>query len=217
MTAALRVLIADDHAPTRADVREALESHERFSVCAEAFDAAGAVEAALREQPDICVLDIEMPGGGINAAWEISSRLPRVRIVMLTVSDSDTHLFSALRAGVDGYLLKDLDPASLPQALLAATEGEAAIPRKLVTRLVDGLRDPGVRRRAVAHESERQRLTSREWQVLELMGRGLSTAQIARRLVLSPATVRTHVAGITRKLRVADRDEAVRLFSGGRT
>src|SRR5215469_9576403 len=95
----LRVLIADDHPPTRQDVREALENDERFSVCAAVADAPEAVRAAVREQPDVCLLDVRMPGSGLAAAWEIAARLPRTKIVMLTVSEGENDLFAALRAG----------------------------------------------------------------------------------------------------------------------
>ena len=108
----VRVLLADDHVPTRHDIRRALEADSRFVVCAEAGDAPAAIEAAVRETPDICVLDVRMPGSGVAAAWEISSRLPQTKIVMLTVSSDDTDLFASLRAGASGYLLKDMDPAT---------------------------------------------------------------------------------------------------------
>jgi DNA-binding NarL/FixJ family response regulator len=212
VTTPLRILIADDHAPTRADVREALEAAPGFSICAECVDAPSAIEAAIRELPDICLLDIQMPGSGISAAWEITSRLPQTRVLMLTVSDDDTHLFAALRAGASGYLLKDMDLTALPRALAAVSAGEAALPRELVIRLVDHLHDSAARRRPVAAEADAPRLTSREWQVLDLMRRGLSTAQIARKLVLAPATIRTHIAAITRKLGAPDRESALRLF-----
>src|ERR1700748_2543827 len=110
----LRVLIADDHAPSRDDVQRALERAERFGVCAALADAAEAIQAAVRERPDVCLLDIRMPGSGVAAAWEITSRLPDARVVMLTVSRRDSDLFAALRAGASGYLLKDLDPDRLP-------------------------------------------------------------------------------------------------------
>jgi two-component system, NarL family, nitrate/nitrite response regulator NarL len=97
-----RVLIADDHAPTREDIRRVLDRDERFEVCAEAADAAEAVQAALRERPDVCLLDLSMPGGGLAALWEIASRLPEAKIVVLTVSDNDASLFAALRAACRG-------------------------------------------------------------------------------------------------------------------
>ena len=203
----VRVLIADDHAPTRDDVRAALEEDADFEVCAEAADAPGAVAGALRERPDVCLLDVHMPGRGVAAAWEIHSRLPRTKVVMLTVSRDDADLFAAIRAGALGYLLKDMDPRSLPRALQSVLAGEVAIPRELVGQVVEGFRDPSARRRQSLDQSASQHLTSREWQVLELLQRDLSTAQIARRLVLSPVTVRTHVNAILRKLQLRDREE----------
>jgi DNA-binding NarL/FixJ family response regulator len=209
----IRVLIADDHAPTREDVRAALEQDAEFEVCAEAADAPGAVAGALRERPDVCLLDVHMPGRGVAAAWEIHSRLPRSKVVMLTVSREDVDLFAALRAGALGYLLKDMDPRSLPRALHSVLAGEVAIPRELVSQVVERFRDPSARRRQAFAEGSAQQLTSREWQVLELLRQDLGTAQIARRLVLSPVTVRTHVNAILRKLQLRDRDELRRHFS----
>jgi len=209
---ATRVLIADDHAPTRAHVREVLEEDGRFEVCAEAADAPGAVEAALRERPDLCVLDVRMPGRGVAAVWEIAARLPETKVVMLTVSEEDGDLFAALRAGASGYLLKDIDPARLPHALHDVLEGEAAIPRSLVSTVLREFRDRGARRRPILVASPENRLTSREWEVLDLLRQGLGTREMASWLVLSQATVRSHVASILRKLGVSDREAAVRLF-----
>jgi DNA-binding NarL/FixJ family response regulator len=200
------VLIADDHAPTRADMREALERNERFTVCAEAADGAAAVEAALRERPDLCLLDIRMPGSsGIAATREITTRLPDTKVVMLTVSLDDDDLLNALRAGAVGYLLKDIDPDRLPYALNDALDGGAAIPRRLVARLVSEFRDHGPRRRPVVTEPG-YNLTSREWEVLGLLRDGLSTAQMASKLFVSKATVRSHVASVLKKLHLPDRE-----------
>ncbi len=207
-----RVLIADDHEPTRRDVREALERDERFAVCAEVADAVAAVDAALRERPDLCLLDVRMPGSGVAAAWEITARLPETKVVMLTVSEDDDDLFAALSAGASGYLLKEIEPARLSRALVEVLEGEAAIPRSLVSRLVTAFRDPSPRRRALVAAERGIGLTSREWQVLELLRGGLTTGAIAERLFVSQATVRSHVASILRKLRVPDRESAVRLL-----
>lgn len=207
---AIRVVVADDHAPTRDDIRSTLELDPRFSVCGEAADAAGAVRTAVEERPDVCVLDVNMPGGGVAAAWEISSRLPQTKIVMLTVSNEDRDLFAALRAGASGYLLKEMDPARLPHALADVLNGEAALPRTLVSRLVDELRDRTPRRRKALAEGPYAELTSREWQVLDLLRQEFSTAEIARRLVVSPVTVRTHVNSILRKARAPDRETLIR-------
>jgi len=208
----LRVLIADDHAPTRDDVRRALEDGG-MTVCAEAADAAHAVQLALETRPDICLLDIRMPGGGVAAAWEISARLPTTRIVMLTVSDDDANLFSALRAGAVGYLVKDIDLRSLPRALRDVTVGKAAIPRGLVARMVKQFHgtDPRFRTTAVAGELG-PRLTSREWDVLAGLADGLSTREIAKRLQLKPSGIRAHISAVVQKLGVEDREEAIAFF-----
>jgi DNA-binding NarL/FixJ family response regulator len=205
-----RVLVADDHDPTRYDVRVALEADPRFSICAEAVDAPTAVEAAVREQPDLCLLDIRMPGGGVAAAWEISARLRVTKVVMLTVSQDDRDLFAALRAGASGYLLKEMDFDELPDALARVLGGEAALDSSLLARVVAEFRDRTARRRSPVADPSNTRLTSREWEVLELLRQGLSTSEIARRLFLSPVTVRTHVNSVLRKLRVRDRNELLR-------
>ena len=211
MTAPLRVLVADDHPPTRARVRAALEGHG-FAVCAEAADASTALAAATREHPHVCLLDIHMPGGGIHAAADITAALPDTAVVMFTVSRSDADLFDALRAGASGYLLKDTDPARLPLALQGVLDGEAALPRNLVTRLVEEFRQRGRRKRLPLRGRQGVELTSREWEVLEFMRDGLTTAEMAERLYVSKVTVRTHVSSILKKLRVPDRAAAVRLL-----
>jgi len=154
-----------------------------------------------------------MPGSGLTALWEIAARLPEARIVMLTVSEEDADLFAALRAGAHGYLLKDIDPRRLPEALVDVHQGRAAIPRGLVARMMDEFRAGDPRRRAVAGLDElAARLTSREWQVLDLLARDHTTAEIAERLVLSRSAVRAHISSIVRKLDVRDRHEAVERF-----
>lgn len=208
----LRVLIADDHAPTRDDVRRVLDSDARFEVCAEAADAAAAVQAALDERPDICLLDLRMPGGGLATVWEIGARLPEAKIVILTVSDDDADLFAALGAGVDGYLPKTMDFHRLPDTLNGVFAGEAAIPRTLVARVIDRFRRREPRWRKPVDPGPGQRLTSREWEVLELLAEGRSTAEIAERLVISSSAVRVHVASIVHKLGVPSRAAAVELF-----
>jgi DNA-binding NarL/FixJ family response regulator len=203
VTDTLQIVIAVDDPLTRASIRRAVANDPRLSVCAEASDAAGAVDAAMEHQPDICLLDIEMPGNGIAAAWEITARLPQTAVVMLTASDSDVNLFAALRAGASGYLIKDTIGRRLSHTLLGVARGEAALPRALVTRVIAQFRDTAPPWRRLLDNGGR-RLTSREWQILKLTGEGLTTNQIARRLSLTPATVRSHRAHIIRKLREAD-------------
>jgi DNA-binding NarL/FixJ family response regulator len=210
---ARRVLIADDHVPTRDDLSRVLAGDDRFEVCATAGDAPEAVHAAMREQPDVCLLDIRMPGSGLAAAWEIAARLPQTKIVILTVSDQDADLFTALRAGAGGYLLKTMNMTRLPDALEGVCAGEAAMPRTLVARVLERYRGREPRwRRQVARMAPAQRLTSREWEVLELLARGQSTAEIAETLMLSTSAVRVHIAAIVRKLEVPNRVDAAALF-----
>lgn len=215
MSGLVRVLIADDHAPTRADLVRVLHADGRFTVCAVAADAAAAVEAARREMPDLCLVDIRMPGNGIAAAWEITACLPATRVVMLTVSRHDGDLFAALRAGARGYLLKDLADDRIGDALATVMAGEVAMPPTLVARLADEFRDTAPRRRGVRGTAAGARLTGREWEVLDLLRRGLTTAEIARRLFISNVTVRSHVASMLAKLRVPDRRAAIRMFEEG--
>jgi DNA-binding NarL/FixJ family response regulator len=208
----LRILVADDHAPTRDDVRRAI-SDDGFVVCAEAANAAEAVQGALRTQPDMCLLDLRMPGHGVAAVWEIAARLPTTKIVMFTVSDDEADLFAALRAGAASYLLKDIDLRRLPQALRDVEEGKAAIPRELVAKMVDRFRATEARFRTVDTLVEgRPRLTSREWDVLAALGQGLSTRQIARKLQLEPSGIRAHISALVRKLGVDNREQAVAMF-----
>ena len=207
------MLIADDHAPSRDDIQRALERDERFSVCASVANAAEAIQAAVRERPDVCLLDIRMPGDGLAAAWEIAARLPEAKIVMLTVSDEDADLFAALRAGADGYLLKTMNLRRLPDALEGVLSGEAAMPRTLVVRVLEQFRGHEPRwRRPVTDNSSGGRLTSREWEVLALLARGLSTSEISQRLMLSGSAVRVHISARVRKLGVPDRAAAIDLF-----
>jgi DNA-binding NarL/FixJ family response regulator len=214
----LRVLIADDHPPTRDDVCRALEDNEIFDICAVVADAVQAVQAAVLERPDVCLLDIRMPGGGVAAAWEIAARLPHVKIVMLTVSDDDTDLFAALRAGADGYLLKTMNLKRLPDALVGVCSGEAAMQRTLVARVLERFHGKEPRwRHGVGSEPVGRRLTSREWEVLELLAQGRSTAEIAQRFVISASAVRVHIASIVHKLEAANRAAVIELFRRSRT
>ena len=203
----ITVVVVDDHAPTRLGVRMALQGHG-FDVVGEAATADTAVEQVRDLAPRVCLLDVNMPGNGIAAAETIAGTSPGTTIVMLTVSSDDADLFAAVRAGASGYLLKDIDPDRLPHALRGVLDGEAALPRGLVTRLMAEFR----RRDARRVGNGASRLSSREWEILDLLSQGRSTAEIAETLFVSAVTVRSHVRGIVRKLHVADREAAVRVF-----
>ena len=214
MTDVLRVVIADDHVPTRRSVREALEQ-QSCEVLADIGTAEAAVAAATEHEPDVCLLDIHMPGSGIVAAADITRALPGTAVIMLTASADDDDLFAALRAGASGYLAKGMDPARLGSALRSVLAGESVLPRWLVQKVAQEFQPTPRRRFLLPHRATPVQLTEREAEILGLMGQGLSTEQMADRLFVAPVTVRTHVAAILRKLRVKDRDAAVRLARGG--
>jgi DNA-binding NarL/FixJ family response regulator len=203
--------IADDHPVIRLGVRMAL-MRGGFDVLAEAADRDSAVEAVLRTHPDVCLLDVCMPGGGIATAEILAQVAPRTAVVMLTVSDSPEDLLSALRAGAKGYLPKDTSPNRLPAALYGVLKGEAALPRTLVGNMLHrfrGLSTPEaspVRARGVE-------LTARESEIMRLLNSGLSTMEISERLSLSPITVRRHISTGVAKLGASDRDDALRAIA----
>lgn len=201
-----RVLIADDHPVIRLGVRLAL-ARGGFRVVAEASSSAGAVEAALRERPEVCLLDVYMPGGGVNAAQRIAEAVSGAAIVMLTVSESTEDVLGALRAGASGYLLKDTSPDRLPAALCGVLKGEAALPRPLVARVLREFRDDAQSRRIRIGDVE---LTPRESEIMRMLGAGMSTLEIGARLSLSPITVRRHISTGVAKLGASDRRAAIR-------
>lgn len=208
----IRIVMADDHARIRGRIREALQA-AGCEVCAEGATAEDALRLTLEHRPDVALLDIHMPGSGIHAAREISRALPSVAVVMLTQSAEADDLFDSLRAGASGYLLKDTDPTRLGFALQGVLSGEAAMPRRLVAKVMDEFRAPGGRRSAPTSRAA-AKLSGREWEVMELLGEGLTTEQVAGRLFLSPTTVRVHVSSVLRKLRVKNRQGALDALRG---
>jgi DNA-binding NarL/FixJ family response regulator len=206
----IRVVMADDHARIRAQIRAALEA-DGVEICAEGASAEEAIKLALEHRPDVVLLDIHMPGNGIQAAQQISRDLPQIALVMLTQSKEDDDLFDSLRAGASGYLLKGTDPAELPGALRGVLAGEAAMSPNLVTRVLEEFRGP-TRRRFGRKSSAAAKLSAREWEVMEMLSQGHSTDEVSNRLFVSPTTVRVHVSAVLRKLRVKDRESAFRLL-----
>lgn len=203
------VLLADANAAARAGARHAL-ARPGLSVVGEAADAEACIELADRLLPDVCLVEVRLPGGGIRVARSIAAKLDATAVVMLTTSDSEADFFDAMRAGAAGYLLKGTDPERLPHALRGVVAGESAIPRKLLPRLLDEFRGQTGRRLTIAGGRGPQ-LTAREWEVLELMREGLATREIAGRLFVSDVTIRRHVSALLRKLGAPDRAAALRL------
>jgi DNA-binding NarL/FixJ family response regulator len=209
-----RVVIADAHVATRMGLRMAIEAGN-FVVVGEASDADGAIRLVQRLEPDLCLLDVSMPGDGVVAAGAIHRTVPSTRIIMVTASEDDGDVFGALLAGAVGLVNKNVDPDHLPRALRAVMEGEAAFSRQVMLRIINEFRSrdsdawtqPPTRPGNVG-------LTEREWQILKLLGSGHSTADIAAELFVTPITVRSHIASALHKLRVSDRESALKLIDG---
>ncbi|GAA3382973.1 response regulator transcription factor [Cryptosporangium minutisporangium] len=202
----IRILLADDQNLVRAGFRSILEGEDGIAVVGEAADGAEAVRLTLRTRPDVVLMDIRMPGlDGLAATREIAAR-SEARVLILTTFDLDDYVYGALRAGASGFLVKDTEPAELIHAVRVIARGDAliapAITRRLIGEFTARARhpDPGPRLRA---------LTEREREVLVLVAEGLSNDQIAARLVLSPATAKTHVSRIMTKTGVRDRAQLV--------
>jgi DNA-binding NarL/FixJ family response regulator len=205
----IRVLLVDDQALVRGGFRALLDAQDDIEVAGEAADGADAVEQAVELLPDVVLMDIRMPGtDGLEATRRIGSddRLGDVKVVILTTFDLDEYVFEALRVGASGFLVKDTEPAELVQAVRVVAAGDALL-------------SPGVTRRLVAEFAQRGRqphattelevLTEREREIVALVGEGLSNDEIAARLVVSPATAKTHVSRAMIKLGVRDRAQLV--------
>lgn len=202
----LTVLVADGDAEFRRTVRDALETHG-FLIVGEAGDAASAVVAATRLTPDICLIDLHLPGPGENAIGRIARAAPETLIVVLSASDEAEDVVAAITRGASGYLLKGLGGERLASTLRAAHRGEPAVSRSLVPHLVEELRRGPARRLSLPGGPVT--LTPREWEVGEMLRDGHSTAEIASRLGVSAVTVRRHVGLLLRKLGADSREEAV--------
>jgi DNA-binding NarL/FixJ family response regulator len=204
------VLIAAERLPTRVGLRLALEPDAR---CTEAVDAESAVDAAVRDRPDVCLLGLDPDGQGLRVVNEIVSKVPSSTVIFLTDRLDEEEFMAAVRAGASGYLTQSLDPARLPHVVQGALRGEPAVPRRFVARLLEELRTREHRRSVVLADRGRVALTTREWEVVELLLRSASTSEIAAQLGVAPVTVRRHVGSVERKLGVTTRAEVVELLT----
>ena len=204
----IRVLLADDQALVRGGLRKIVDTEADMAVVAEAADGLQAVDAARASRPDVAVLDIRMPHlDGIEATRRIVAALADVRVLMLTTFGLDDYVFDALRAGASGFMLKDAPPEELLDAIRIVASGSALLAPAVTGAVIAEFarRSPGAERDAPRLEE----LTEREREVLVLLTRGRSNAEIAADLVVSDATVKTHVAHVLMKLGVRDRVQAV--------
>jgi DNA-binding NarL/FixJ family response regulator len=203
MTETIRLVVADDHPMFRAGVVASLDAAPDLEVVAQATDAASAVELARELLPDVVLMDIAMPGGGISAARDISTACPATRVVMLTVSEDEDDLLAAMKAGASGYVLKGAGATELIGVIRAIHAGQVYVAPALAWGLLREMSKP--------RTSPFDELTTREREVLELVASGLGNQEIADRLGLSEKTIKHHMTNILGKLRVRSRVEAALL------
>ena len=205
----IRVLIADDQMLVRGGFRMILDAQEDIEVCAEAGDGREALRVADETKPDVVPMDIRMPNvDGIEATRHLLARPGRApRVAMLTTFDLDEYVYEALRAGASGFMLKDIDPPELVRAVRVIAAGEELLAPTITRRLVEEFtRRP---RPGSAPPASLEVLTARELEVMRLLARGMTNAEIGQELFLIPATAKTHVARILSKLDMRDRAQAV--------
>jgi DNA-binding NarL/FixJ family response regulator len=204
------VLLADDQALVRAGFRALLDGEPDIRVVGEAADGVEAVELARRRRPEVVLMDVRMPrADGLRATEQLTAdpELAGTRVIVLTTFELDEYVFGALRAGAAGFLLKDIEPADLVDAVRVVAAGEALLAPRHTRRLIEAFVAQGAG--PALDPTPIEDLTPREREVLTLVGQGLSNAEIADRLVLSPATAKTHVARLFGKLDVRDRAQLV--------
>ncbi len=209
MTAAgpIEVLLVDDHELVRKGFRLMLDAQPDLSVVGEAGDGERAVDLSRRLRPDVVLMDLHMPGmDGVRATELITAELPGVRVLALSTFDLDENVVAALRAGADGFLPKDVSPEELIEGVRVVHRGESAVAPRLLTRLIGTYVRTSPRRQAPAVLSG---LTDREREILVLIARGRSNAEIATGLSVSPSTVKNHVTSLFAKIGVRDRAQAV--------
>jgi len=207
----ISVLLVDDHALVRKGFKLMLDAQPDLTVVGEAGDGDEAVRLSRELRPDVVVMDLHMPGlDGVRATELITGELPEVRVLALSTFDLDENVLAALRAGAFGFLPKDVSPEELVAGVRVVHEGEAALAPRLLPRLIGTfVRGTGPRTPARRVNAKVDALTDREREILTLIARGLSNAEIAAELGVSPSTVKNHVTSLFAKIEVRDRAQAV--------
>ena len=206
----IRVAVVDDQALVRAGFRMICEAEDDLTVVGEAADGAEGVALVARARPDVVLMDIRMPTmDGVEACSQLARHHPDARVLMLTTFDLDDYVFAALRAGASGFLLKDTPPETLVDAIRIVATGESLLAPSVTRRLIERFVDEVPSARVKARPAGLDALTDREHEVLVLVARGLSNAEIATSLYLGEATVKTHVGRVLAKLGLRDRVQAV--------
>ena len=210
----LRLLIVDDHPLTR-DALASLLAQHGFDVAGQASDGTEAIELAAELEPDVILLDLSMPGlDGLDALPRLREAAPECEVVVLTASETEENLLSAIRGGAAGYLLKSEPPGRIAEFLRGVARGEAALSGEIARRLLDEVRNGG--RRSGVPDAIARVLSAREVEVLLLLDEHLGTDQIAKRLFISEHTVRSHVKSVLAKLGVSSRREAIEALATAR-
>jgi DNA-binding NarL/FixJ family response regulator len=203
-------MIADDHKLFREGIKALLAVTDDIEIVGEAEDGKSALEKCQELQPDVLLMDINMPGlNGIQATGQILEKQPQTRIVMLTMLEDDASVFHAMRAGARGYLLKGADPKEVLSVIRAVAEGQALFGPAIATRLRNYFQELSAAPAASRAGTPFPELTEREGDVLRLIAQGRNNQEIAQKLFLSPKTVRNHITNIFSKLQVADRAQAI--------
>ncbi len=199
----IKVLVADDHLLVREGICKLLELDDKITVIGEAIDGEDAVNKARKLQPNLILMDLNMPKlSGIQAAEQIKTIYPEIKVIILTIHDDEEYVFEVLKAGAEGYLQKDVSAEELRSALQMVSNGETLFPASVINRVMG-------RERSKPEDTIEDILTDREIEVLEMMAKGNNNRTIGEKLFISEKTVKNHVSSILKKLEVNDRTQAV--------
>ena len=205
----IKVLVVDDHALFRRGIASVLTNQENLEIVGEAADGLEAIEKAEETVPDVILMDLNMPNcSGLEATQALQTKMPQVNILVLTVSDSEADLFSAMKFGATGYILKNTEPEELVQAIFHVAHGGAIISPLMATKLLTEFKGLGTQGETESTQEAEGNLSPREMEVLQLVAQGATNKEIADCLFISENTVKTHLRNIMEKLHLVNRSQA---------